>query len=87
LDRDGLWTNKRLPDHVAPVEEVTWVAADGLRYLDPEIALLYKAALARPKDDRDLARAWPLLSVEARAWLRDAVRRLYPEHAWLARMA
>ena len=86
-DRDGLWTNKRLPDHVAPVEEVTWVADDGLRYLNPEIALLYKAALARPKDDRDLAGAWPLLSGEARAWLRDAVRRLHPDHAWLARMA
>ena len=44
-DRDGLWTNKRLPDHVAPLEEVTWVADDGIRYLNPEIVLMYKARL------------------------------------------
>ena len=30
-DRDGLWTNKRDPDHVAPLDDVTWVAGDGIR--------------------------------------------------------
>jgi len=83
-DRDGLWTNKRMPDHVAPLEDVTWVADDGIRYVNPEIALLYKAVLARPKDDRDLDRCLPLLSADARAWLRDSVAGLYPDHAWLA---
>ena len=83
-DRDGLWTNKRIPDHVAPLEDVTWVADDGIRYLNPEIALLYKAALGRRKDDRDLDRCLPLLSADAHAWLRDSVARLYPDHAWLA---
>jgi hypothetical protein len=83
-DRDGLWTNKKLPDHVAPLEEVTWVADDGIRYLRPEIVLMYKARLQRLKDDRDLDRCLPLLSADARAWLRDTVARLYPDHAWLA---
>jgi hypothetical protein len=83
-DRDGLWTNKRDPDHVAPLDEVTWVAADGIRYLRPEISLLYKAALHRAKDDRDLAVTWPLLDAESRAWLRATISRLYPEHPWLA---
>jgi hypothetical protein len=82
-DRDGLWTNKRLTDHVAPLEEVTWVAEDGIRYINPEIALLYKAGNGRAKDDRDLDRCLPLLAPDARAWLRDAVARLYPGHAWL----
>ncbi len=82
-DRDGLWTNKRMPDHIAPLEDVTWVADDGIRYLNPEIGLLYKAVLARRKDDRDLDRCLPLLSPDARAWLRDSVARLYPDHAWL----
>ena len=58
-DRDGLWTNKRMPDHVAPLEDVTWVADDGIRYLNPEIGLLYKAGSARRKDDRDLDRCLP----------------------------
>jgi hypothetical protein len=86
-DRDGLWTSKRDPDHVAPLDDVTWVADDGIRYLRPEIALLFKAVLHRPKDDRDLAVTWPLLGAEQQAWLRDAVRRSYPGHAWVELMA
>jgi hypothetical protein len=85
-DRDGLWTNKRMPDHVAPLDEVTWVAESGIRYLDPEIVLHYKARLGRAKDDRDLARTLPLLADGKRAWLRDAVRRTEPGHPWLARL-
>jgi hypothetical protein len=85
-DVDGLWTNKRMPDHVLPVEDATWVADDGLRYLRPEITLLYKAVLHRAKDDRDLAVTWPLLAPDRQDWLRDAVRRLYPDHAWLDRI-
>ena len=86
-DRDGLWTNKRMPDHVAPLEEVTWVADDGIRYLNPEIGLLFKAAIRRRKDDRDLDRCLPLLSDEARGWLRDSIARLYPDHDWLGRFS
>ncbi|GAB3769132.1 hypothetical protein FB382_002547 [Nocardioides ginsengisegetis] len=85
-DRDGLWTNKKLPGHVLPVEEATHVAADGIRYLNPEIALMYKARLQRAKDRRDLEVTWPLLAPEARAWLREAVGRLHPDHPWLAWM-
>lgn len=82
-DRDGLWTSKRDPDHVVPLEEATWVHDDGIRYLRPEIGLLYKAVLHRPKDDRDLAVTWPLMDTAQQAWLRGCVQRLYPGHAWL----
>ncbi len=85
-DRDGLWTSKRMPEQVAPVEEVTWVADSGIRYLNPEIVLHFKARLGRRKDDRDLDRTLPLLGPEQRAWLRDAVRRTEPGHPWLARL-
>ena len=84
-DRDGLWTNKRDPEHVLPLDDATWVASDGIRYLRPEITLLYKAALHRPKDDRDLAVTWPLLPPDRQAWLRTALERLYPGHPWLER--
>lgn len=86
-DRDGLWTSKRDPDHVAPLDDVTWVDDGGVRWLRPEVTLLYKAALHRQKDDRDLAVTWPLLGSAEREWLRDSVERLYPQHSWLQQMA
>lgn len=83
-DRDGMWTNKRWAAHVVPVDEATWLAGDGIRYLRPEISLLYKARLDRDKDRADLDAAWPLLSEERRRWLLDAVRETEGSgHAWL----
>ena len=79
---DGLWQSKRDEGHCAPLDDVTWVHSDGIRYLNPEIVLLFKAVNHRPKDDRDLAVAWPLLSERQQDWLREAVARLYPDHAW-----
>ena len=69
------------------VELATWVAEDGIRYVRPEIALLYKARLDREKDRRDLELTWPLLDDAARAWLLDAVGAVEPGHAWLTRLA
>ena len=47
---------------------------EGVRYLRPEIALLYKARLDRPKDRADLAAA--VLDADARAWLAGTLDRL-----------
>ncbi len=82
--RDGRWVSKRDDTHVADLEDVTWVAADGLRYLAPEVVLHFKARQARVKDRLDLENAWPLMDDAARAWLADAVRRTEPDHAWQA---
>ncbi len=85
-DRDGLWTNKRWDAHVVPVDDATWVAADGIRYLRPEITLLYKARLDREKDRGDLATVWPVLDDERRRWLHDAVKETEgPDHPWVRR--
>jgi hypothetical protein len=83
---DGLWQNKRLPDHLLPLDEATWVTEDGIRVLNPEIVLLFKATNGRPKDTRDLERALPLLDGTQRGWLREAVARLRPDHPWLDRL-
>ena len=87
-DSDGLWTNRRIPEyeHVAPVEDVTWVAADGIRYLNPEIVLLYKGRLRRPKDDPDFEATLPVLSADARLWLHAALAHVVPDHPWLSRL-
>ena len=83
LDEDGRWVFRRDPAVTAPLDEVTWVDTDGIRYMNPEIVLAYKAKLGRPKDDGDLAAALPRLDDDQRRWLRETVARLHPDHRWL----
>lgn len=79
---DGLWTNKKAPGQSMPLDEATWVADDGLRYLNPEIVLFMKAAQTRSQDVQDAATALPLLDARRRAWLRDTIARVAPSHPW-----
>jgi hypothetical protein len=82
-DADGKWTHKFLADHVASLDDVTWQAKDGIRYLRPEIVLTYKARLRRPKDEPDFQATLPVLTADRRAWMREALQSLVPEHHWL----
>jgi hypothetical protein len=56
---------------------------DGIPYLAPEIALLYKSHHRRDKDEADFNHAHPLLDDEQRAWLINAIETCYPDNAWL----
>jgi hypothetical protein len=85
-DANGLWTNKFLPDHTAAVDEVTWLGDDGIRYLLPEIVLVYKARLGRAKDEPDFEAVLPRLTPERRAWMREALGELVPDHPWIDRL-
>lgn len=86
--RDGRWVSRRDDTLEADLEDVTWVAADGVRYLNPEVALLFKARQMRRKDEIDLANAWPLMTADQRTWLLEAVHRTYgPDHGWTERLA
>ncbi|MEE6282488.1 hypothetical protein V2J15_12285 [Georgenia sp. MJ170] len=79
----GEWTNKRLREQTAPLDEVTWVADDGVRYLRPEIALFMKHAQVRAKDRTDAEVLLPRLDGRQRGWLRDTLSCVRPEHPWL----
>lgn len=81
-DTDGRWTNKRDRTHTEELEDVTWIAPDGLRYARPEVTLMFKAAQVRDKDRRDAEVALPLLDDAARQWLRGTVARMDPGHEW-----
>jgi hypothetical protein len=85
-DRDGAWVSRRDTDFSAPLDEVTW-ERDGVRYLNPEIVLSFKARQLRGKDEHDFAAIVPLLDDGARAWLADYIERCErPDHPWLARL-
>jgi hypothetical protein len=86
--RDGRWVSRHDDTLDAELAEVSWVADDGIRYLNPEVALLFKARQHRVKDDIDLANAWPLMDERQRTFLRDRVRRAYgDDHPWTDRLA
>jgi hypothetical protein len=82
-DGAGRWVSKRDPSYCVPLEDVTWVADDGIRYLKPEVQLLFKAKQDREKDRVDLRSTWPLLDDGQKEWLREALGRQHPGHAWL----
>ena len=57
----------------------------GLPCVRIDVQLMYKARGNRPKDQIDFQASLPLLTPEARAWLRQALRFEYAgSHPWLA---
>lgn len=65
-----------------PMNEVLYEQG-GVSYQRPEITLLLKAWLDRPKDRADLAATVPLLAPDRLAWLNAMLERTHPGHAWL----
>ncbi len=98
-DADSPWVLDLL---LQPVDGDTWVfkkdgrvrvpmaeavlTTDGIPYLAPQIALLHKAHLRRPKDEFDLAATLPVLSEPARRWLGDVLELAQPGNPWLDRV-
>lgn len=86
-DDGGQWVCRRDRRIRRPYAEAIALTPDGIPYLVPELALLFKAKLARPKDDDDLARTIPLLSDETRQWLSTAIAQVYGDaHQWITRL-
>jgi hypothetical protein len=85
-DREGDWVSRRDRSFSAPLGAVTW-ERDGVRYLNPEIVLCFKARQRRAKDEHDFAAIVPLLGDDARGWLADYIERCEPPgHPWLDRL-
>lgn len=82
--RNGAWVNRRDESFTAPLDEVTWEAPDGIRYLGPEFVLMFKAKLNRPKDRADLHRTWPAMNQRQRRRLVDYLAKHHPGHEWTA---
>ncbi|MGN6791651.1 MAG: nucleotidyltransferase domain-containing protein [Streptosporangiaceae bacterium] len=79
LDRSGNeWEFKRDSRVRVPWQRALHTV-DGIPYLRPEIALLHKAHLDRPKDQADLAAAQ--LDPDSRVWLAQTLEML-GHHSW-----
>lgn len=66
-----------------PMSDALW-ERDGIRYLQPEIQLFFKAAGLRPKDQIDFDNTLPHLDGHRRAWLRQALENESPGHPWIS---
>jgi hypothetical protein len=80
------WVFRRHPAITRPLEEVGAATTEGVAFVRPEIALLYKAKGSRFKDQRDFDRALPHLDTAARTWLASALDQAHPGHAWRERL-
>ena len=78
-----VWLFRRQPRIARPLGAVIRRNADGIPYLSPEIQLLYKARSPRARDQADCDLIAPLMDANARAWLKQSLRDLDPEHEWI----
>lgn len=82
---NSVWTYQRDGRISRPLDDMLWTH-EGVRYLRPEVQLLYKAAGLRPKDHEDFAACLPLLALSDRAWLASALRLAHPAHPWIQQL-
>jgi len=85
------WVFRRRSSITLPADQVTMPCAPAtglaaVRFLAPEIQLLYKAKYATAKQEHDFSVAVPLIAPARRAWLKGALAEAYPGHAWIARL-
>jgi hypothetical protein len=78
----GEWVFPRDPTVTFPLDDVTWID-DGIRYLNPEMVLLFRSGRVQRTADLDSTLPW--LRAEARERLFTELRKLDPLHAWLER--
>ena len=82
--RDGAWVFRRDETIALPYERIIRHTGTDIPYLAPEIVLLFKAQhAAEPKNQADFDGVLPLLNAAAVGWLRRAVARVHPGHAWI----
>lgn len=82
---DNHWIYRRSAEVKRARSQAERRTPDGIPYLAPEVALLYKAHRRRDKDIPDFDRAHPLLDDEQHAWLIHALEIMYPDtgNPWL----
>ncbi len=79
----GEWLYRRCPAIRRPLASLWWTSPGGLPVIAPEVQLLFKARIDRTTDTDDASAVVPLLDIQARRWLIDAIRLAHPESPWL----
>ncbi|WP_434085236.1 hypothetical protein [Mycolicibacterium goodii] len=77
------WVCRREESITLGYDELILHTEDGIPYVIPEVALLFKAKHLRDKDNADFARVLPTLDSARRSRLHAWLSRVHPGHRWI----
>jgi hypothetical protein len=77
------WIFRRDERITKPVSKLFFTAKFGIKYLRPEVVLLYKSKNPRAKDEQDFNAAGKHLDSESKEWLKNALSICYSQHRWI----
>jgi hypothetical protein len=80
---DEDWIYRRNQKITRPLSKLYSESKSGVKFLRPEIVLLYKSKNPRMKDEQDFRAVSDKLDAESKKWLRDVVSICYSDHHWL----
>ena len=80
------WIFRRNEIITKPLSELHSESNHGIKFLRPEVVLLYKSKNPREKDERDFQAVVDYLDNESKKWLRNALLVCFSEHHWRQRL-
>jgi hypothetical protein len=81
------WVCRRDTSITLPYSEMILRTSDGVPYVIPEVALLFKAKHVRDKDQADFARVLRTMDRTRRSRLRGWLTQVHPGHPWISALA
>lgn len=80
------WLYRRNKQITKPLPELFLTSQSGIKFLCPEVVLLYKSKNPRAKDEQDFENALKYLNYESKEWLKDALLIDDSTHHWLKKL-
>ena len=80
------WIYRRNEKVTKSITEVYLTTSSGIKFLRPEIVLLYKSKNPRAKDEQDFESVVGHLNGESKNWLRNSVAISDSKHKWLQKL-
>ena len=77
------WLYRRNENIRRSLVKIQLESSAGVKFLCPEVVLLYKSENPRAKDERDFQAVVKRLDAERKEWLKDAIKVCNSEHRWL----
>ena len=83
---NGNWLYRRNTKVKMPLSDLYLTSESGIKFLRPEIVLLYKSKNPRLKDEQDFEAVVEYLDTKSKKWLKNALAVCYLKHHWEKRL-